>query len=96
MSNVVTIHMAQSYDDGNAGLIIAMDKNNQEVQCRRSWACTINIVQMEDCNGYGFQFWNILAFSSSRKACMTTWTLCSILFSVKELWQAVNFKPEPF
>ena len=66
------------------------------VECRRAWSRTINIVQMEDIECYGFQFRSIPRFAPTGKAGMMSWALCSILSSVKELWQAVDTKPNPF
>ena len=96
ISDIITLHLAQSYDDGNSGLITAIKDNNREIHCRRSWSRTINIVQMEDIHCYGFQFRNIPPFATPNKASMMTWTLCSILSNVKELWQAVDTKSNPF
>ena len=98
IGDVIILHLAQSHDDGNCGLISAIKQNGTEVSCRRSWSRTINIVQMEDSKQYGFQFRPIPPFGASiqSEASMITWTMCSILSSVKELWQAIDSKTTPF
>lgn len=97
--DMIGIHLDQTQDDHDAGLIeVIKCVNNADKQeeARRSWSRTINIIQMEDSHCYGTQFRHIPQLSTTNKASMMTWTLCSILSSVKELWKAVDNKLEPW
>ena len=94
----IKIHLAQSADDNDDGLISCVNDENETIKCRRAWSQTINIIQMEDSDGFGYQFRPIPAYGSKkdRKEGMMTWALSSILTSVKELWHVVDSKPRPF
>ncbi len=87
--DVVAVHLAQSYSDANADHITIITNRGESVTNRRSWARTINIIQMEDISRYGFQF---RAIPTMKYAKMMDWTMISIVSSVKELWHAINNK----
>ena len=96
INDVIHLHLAQSHEEHNQDLISVVNDNDEIIQCRRAWSQIINIVQMEDSRHYGFQFRSVSRIAPNGKAGMMTWSLCSILSSVKELWQAVDTKPNPF
>ena len=54
--DVITLHLAQSHDDADDGLITCINKDNEIVHCQPIWSPTINYVQMEGMKGYGHQF----------------------------------------
>ena len=51
---------------------------------------------MEETTCYGYQFGSIPSLGVPRKAGMMTWKICSILASMKELWQTIDTKPGLF
>ena len=77
-------------------MITAINSRNETIQCRRTWSVTINIVQMEDTTRFGNQFRSIPILKPHNVASMMTWTLCSILSSVKELWHTIDSMTSPF
>ncbi len=81
-------------------MITAINEATETVLCCRGWPRSINIVQMEDTHNYGYQFRPVPTLSDRNAGnvspAMMTWTLCSILSSVKELWQSVDSKPVPW
>ncbi len=96
-SDNIGIQLARSLDDSCGGLIEAVNDRNEMIRCKRGWPRFINIVQMEDNNGYGYQFRPVPQFQcSSGTPSMMTWTLCSLLSGVKELWHAVDNKVGPW
>ena len=86
----VKLHLAQLFEEGNAGMITAINSINRMIQCGHLWAQTINIVQMEDAAQFGYQFCCIPPLSPPNKAGMMVWSLCSILSSVKEIWHYID------
>ena len=70
LSDTIILHLAHSYDDGDAELIEAINRDNETVHCRQSRSQTINIIQMEDTNCYGYQFCCIPPLSPPGKADM--------------------------
>ena len=90
--DVILLHLQQTSNDFGSGSISCINDKGENITCRPSWAPTINYVQTEDCTGYGSQFRPVPNLASKPKASMMAWTLCSLLSSVKELWQAVATK----
>ena len=86
LSDTITLHLSQSYNDDDAGLIEEINGDNEIVHSRRSWSQTINIVQMEDTNCYGYYFCCTPPISPPCKAGMMALTICLMLSGVKELW----------
>ena len=71
-------------------------RNPTELDVKRSWQCRINLLQTEDCNGYGTQFNSIPTFIRTSNQSLLTWILFAIFSSCKELWKLVDSKESPF
>ena len=95
-SDSVKLHLAQSEDEGDAGLIKVIDRRGKTIYCRRSWSRTINIIQLEDKNMFGYQFCSIPCIKPDHKAAMMIWSLSSIMSSVKALWHEVDSMDAPY
>ena len=90
--DIISIQLHQSQEEcDDGGLIEAINDGDETVDCRRGWPRRINIIQMEDMHGYGYQFRPVPQLASG-KSPMMTWTMVSILSGVKELWEAVDSK----
>jgi hypothetical protein len=94
----VRLYLAQSREIGDDGEIEAVKRNGDTVRTKRVWPREINIVQMEDSSGYGYQFRATPAFSDREKLrpTMMAWVMSSLLTSVDELWRAVDEKQGPY
>jgi hypothetical protein len=96
-SDVIAIQLERSLEDTGGNIIDAVNKRNETIRCKRGWPRFINIVQMEDNSGYGYQFRPVPQLQCNNDTpSMMTWTLCSILSGVKELWHAVDNKVGPW
>ena len=99
--DMIRIHLFES--SSSQQICIVDDRpncRNKEVQVRRSWPITINILHTEDKHRYGSQFRSIPKFQTGDNASMLTWILFSILFSIlsscSDLWTIVDTKSTPF
>ena len=92
------MHLSESADLNDSGMINAVNDGNALVMCWRGWPRVINTVQMEDMHGYDYQFRSIPSLDDKKNShpTMMVWTLCSILSTVKEMWHAVDKKLNPF
>ena len=91
------IHIQNSLEEANDSYkITVVNKNDSTISCRRSWPRLINILQKEDMDDFGINFRAIPTIADKgegghgKLAGMMSWALCSILSSVKELWEIVD------
>ena len=96
-SDMVDVHLAQTHEDYDRDLICIETLELGEetiVHARRSWQRVINTLHTEDRHGFGTQFRAIPIIKTA--ASMMTWTLCSIISSVKELWKVLDTPNGPW
>ena len=62
--------------------------------CRCSWSPTINAIQMEDSNGYGYPFTPAENYKSTGKGepAMMLWALIGAIMGCKDLYEAITEK----
>ena len=63
-----------------------------ELDARRFWQYSINLLQTQDYNGFGTQFMPIPMFKTNDNPSAPTWILFSLISGSKELWQVINTK----
>ena len=98
-ADMVDVHLAQTHEDYDRDLIcIKTLELGQEtiIHARRSWQRLINTLHTEDRHGFGTQFRAIPILATKNKASMMTWTLCSIISSVKDLWKVLDTPKGPW
>ena len=99
-SDMVDVHLAQTHEDYDRDLItietLELGYLGKNIQARRSWQRIINVLHTEDCHGFGTQFRAIPKLATTNKASMMTWTLCSIISSVKDLWKVLDMPRGPW
>ena len=49
----IAMHLSDSADSNDSGMVNAVNDGNVLVMCRRGWPRVINTDQMEDMHGYG-------------------------------------------
>ena len=98
--DMVGIHLFESTDHQTIRVVdnrpTRGDRRSRDVWIQRSWSMHINLLQTEDCRGFGTQFYPVPSFNANRLPTALTWTLFGILSSCPTLWQAVDSNKLPF
>ena len=68
----------------------------KQLSVKRTWSTRINLLQTEDCSGYGTQFRPTPKFAINHTPTALTWALFGILSSCPALWHAVDGKRTAF
>jgi hypothetical protein len=83
--------------DGENTIPCVKSHRSGVVQCCRTWARAIYIVQTEGMHQYGTQFQTIPTLRGHKDLpSMVVWSLTAMLSSIKELWRAVDNIVVPF
>ena len=99
-SDMIAIQLFESSDQQNIEVMndcpTRLSREQKKLWVRRSWPIRINLLQTEDCKGFGTQFRPIPSFNTGQKPSALTWTVFAVLSSCPSLWCAVDTKPSPF
>ena len=99
-NDMVAIHLFETSCNQNITVVDdRLTRNTRQLKqlfVKRTWSTRINLLQTEDCSGYGTQFRPTPKFAINHTPTALTWALFGILSSCPALWHAVDAKRTAF